>query len=435
MLLEKNWIKEYCLEKVRKQWLSADASFPDFLTAIPEEKKAENEQYVQSVFTAFEKLVQGYTRIPVKQSRWRRKLSSLINEILYQENVIGIHNSLNAEGISAFYEELKEFLRHVRLFAPELSLEDIGQALRNYIVYAMFKVIHQSSEGFSLAGFGYSMLYPFTDNYIDSTSYTEKEKAEYNNIIRAQIEGREVHPKTVHQQKTVDLLRAIESEYPRTKDSFAYLLLLMMLEAQENSIRAQHRNTLLTPEERLDISLYKGGVSVLIDRFFVRKELNEEELILYLGFGFFLQLADDLQDIRTDSEQGHQTILTVDLSPAQEESIVNKMLNFVHNTLGVFRAENDVFKNFVLANCYQLIFTSVVRSREFFSPEYLEQIEKCLPVKANYLEQIRKSFFVPKDSRLHERYLKILDQVIFERFGSKSKRRLKHSSHWLRKVT
>lgn len=415
MLLKKDRIKEYYLEEVRKKWLSAEASFPDFLTVIPDEAKAENERYIQSVFTEFQKLVQSYSCLPFRQVRWRKRMQSLIHDLLSQENVIGIHNALDSDGLTAFYEEMKDFLRHVRRFAPELSLEDIGQALRNYIVYAMFKVIHQSSEGFSLAGFGYSMLYPFTDNYIDSKSHTTQEKAEYNDIIRAQIEGRKVVTKTVHQKKTCDLLRAIESEYPRDEDNSAYLLLLMMLEAQENSIRQQHRKTLLTPEERLDISLYKGGISVLIDRFFVRKGLNDEELILYLGFGFFLQLADDLQDIKIDSEQGYQTILTVDLSPVQEERIVNRMLNFVHNTLGVFRAENNLFKNFVLDNCYQLILTSVVRSREFFSPQYLQQIEQYLPVKMNYLEQVREGFFVPKHSKLHKRYLKILDQVISDR--------------------
>lgn len=413
MLLDKEKIKEYYLGEVKKQWLTASDAFPNFLSVITEDKKEENEQYVQDILTGFQKHVKSYSRLPFKQKRWKRNILTMINDILFHETVLGIHQSMNTEELNAFQEELMEFLRRVRRFAPELSLDEIGQALRNYIVYAMFKVIHRSDVGFSMAGFGYSMLYPFTDNYIDSKSNSSEEKAEYNKIIHDKIEGKEIRTRTVYQRKTCDLLQAIESEYPRNLDSSAYLLLLMMLEAQENSIRQQQSAVLLTPEERLDISLYKGGISVLIDRFFVHKELTEEELILYLGLGFFLQLADDLQDIKSDSEQGYQTILTVDLSHGQEEKIINKMLHFVHNTMGSFQAENDLFKNFVLINCYQLIYTSLIGSKEFFSQEYLNKIEALLPIKYGYLENVKQGFFVPTGSKLHKRYMRILDEIIF----------------------
>jgi hypothetical protein len=278
----------------------------------------------------------------------------------------------------------------------------------------MFKVIHGVKTGFSMAGFGYSMLYPFTDNYIDSKAFSPEEKAEYNKIIRDKIEGRSVHPRTKHQKKTCELLQAIESEYPRSTGTSAFLLLFMMLEAQEKSIYQQHSKVFLTEEERLDISLYKGGVSVLIDRFFVGKELNDDELILYLGLGYFLQLADDLQDIKDDSRQSYQTILTLDLSPSQEEKSVNKLLNFVHDIMGSYQAENDTFKNFVLANCYQLIHTSIIGSKEFFSQKYLDRIEKYLPIKYPFYEEVKKSFFAGEDRRKHDRYLKVLDEVIFD---------------------
>jgi hypothetical protein len=414
MLLEKDKLKEYYLGKVKEKWLSASDEFPVFLSEISEDTKDTNKQYIQTIFNDFQTQVKGYSRLPFRHKRWKLKMLTLINSVLFQETVIGIHKALDLKELEDFQEELKEFLRHVRKFAPELTLDEVGQALRNYIVYAMFKQIHRSGTGFSMAGFGYSMLYPFTDNYIDCKDVTSEEKAEYNRIIQDKIEGRPVHPRTTHQKKTCDLLQAIESEYPRNTETSAFLLLSMMLEAQENSISQQQRGLQLTYEERLDISLYKGGVSVLIDRFFVRKDLNEEELILYLSLGFFLQLADDLQDIKTDSEQSYQTILTLDLSPEKEEKVINKLLNFVHDTMGSFQAENDTFKNFVLENCYQLIYTSLIGSKEFFSREYVDKIENYLPVKYLYYEEVKSGFFATKGSKKHDRYIKILDGVIFD---------------------
>jgi hypothetical protein len=257
------------------------------------------------------------------------------------------------------------------------------------------------------------MLYPFTDNYIDSTAISSQDKAEYNQMIRDKIAGKEVHPNSEHQIKTCELLQDIEDEYPREQDTAVFTLLHMMLQAQEESLRQQHRHTILTPGERLEVSLFKGGISVLIDRYLVRKELTKEELIFYLGMGFFLQLADDLQDIGSDSEQGYQTLLTLDLSTKKEEEAVNKLIHFIHNIMEAYHAENDTFKDFVRSNCYQLIFTSLAGSKKFFSVEYAGQIEKYLPVTYDFLEEWRSSFIINKDEKTQAQYMQLLDHIIF----------------------
>jgi hypothetical protein len=407
-------IKDKYLARVKEEWLSASNHFPEFLSEISEETKRSNERYLQRVSEEFQRLVKGFPHLPFRRKRWKRKMLNMIHEVLFRETVIGIHRSMDQEELDLLQEELKEFLRHVRSFAPELSFEDIGQAIRNYIVYAMFKEINRRNSGFSMAGFGYSMLYPFTDNYIDSKTYSPEEKAEYNRLIHDKLEGKDVCPKDVYQKKTCELLQAIESNYCREKDSSVFALLLMMLEAQENSIRQQHRDILLSEDERLDISLYKGGVSVLIDRVLTNKELTEEDMYFYLGLGFFLQLADDLQDIGIDSRQGHQTLLTLDLSPAKEEMLANKLLHFIHNITTAYQAENEVFKDFVLANCYQLIYTSIIGSKEFFPKEYLDLIERFLPVCVSSYENVKGNLITDKDSRLQDKYMKMLDDIIFE---------------------
>jgi hypothetical protein len=409
MLLEKNTVKEYYLHEIKKKWIAASDQYPEFLMEFSKETKTKNEQYIQTVTDDFKKQLNRFSRLPIRHRKWKRRTLDILTDILYSETIIGLHDSMDQKTIDAFYKEVQEFLRHVRKFAPELSFEEVGQGLRNYIVYAMFKEISQMQSGFNLAGFGYSMLYPFTDNFIDNINNSALDKLEYNQIIRDKIQGKEVHPKSIHQQKTCDLLQAIEAEYPRDIDTTVFTLLLMMLEAQEDSIRQQNKGIPLTAEERLDISLYKGGISVLIDRFLVKKEIAEEELIFYLGLGFFLQLADDLQDIKEDSEQGYQTIFTIDLHPEQEEKIVNKMIHFVYQIMNTYQSENDTFKNFILANCYQLINTSMAGSKEFFSKDYLDRSEKYLPVTYPFLENFKKNLNANKNLNVQEKYMKLLD--------------------------
>jgi len=412
MLLDRNQIKGPCTDAVRNTWLAAPDSFPDFLTEISAEDKGRNEQYIQTVSDRFQKQVKSFPVNPAGRGKWKKKMAGLLEDTLCEETIIGVHRAMDRQAISVFTEELKDFLRHERAFAPELQIEDIGQAIRNYIVYAMFVEIHRAAPCFNPACFGYSMLYPITDNYIDSRDYSDEEKTEYNRLIRDRIEGREVRPASPHQQKTCELLSAIESEYPRDKDDSVYMLLLMMLDAQAESLRQQDSDAVLTAAERLDISIFKGGTSVLIDRFFVKKEMTEEDLLYYFAFGLFLQLADDLQDIAEDGAKGHQTIFTIDTDNRQEEKIVNKLLHFVHRISSDYQTDNEVFKDFVLSNCYRLVFSSVVRSREFFSETYLDTIERYLSVSGSFLRKIGRNQIENADVRTQEKYLKILDEMI-----------------------
>lgn len=393
-------------------WLSASDQFPDFLEEIPNNIKVQNEAYLRSITEAVNRQMNHIPRLPFRRKSWKKKTYRLIQNFLYKETVIGIHHSMEAKDMDAFYEELMEFLRKSREFSPELPFEELGQAIRNYIVYAMFKVIHRVDTGFSSAGFGYSMLYPFTDNYIDNTSHSPQEKQEYNQFIRDTLNGKKVQPATEHHRKTYELLKAIEADYPRTQEASIYTLLLVMLEAQEESIRQQRKGTPLTYRERLSISLLKGGVSVLVDRFLINKALTEADYIFYLGFGFFLQLADDLQDIGEDRLKGYQTLFTVNTTPSEEEKLVNKLLHFLKEIMETFSAENDRFQDLIFFSSYQLIYSSLIGSKEFFTEAYRKKIEQCLPVTVTYLEAAKANMGSPMDRISQDKHRKVLKLLI-----------------------
>lgn len=404
--------REQYLNIIKAEWQKTENGYPTFIAAVSKEKKSENEKYLQSVINAFHLQLKGFHRIPVGRRKWKQKTLALLEKVLAEEEIIGLHTSMDSQAINFLVQELLEFLREVRHFAPDMNFESIGQALRNYIVYAMFKEIHQTNSGFHRAAFGYSMLYPFTDNYIDSGKCTLQDKLSYNQIIRDKIKSNPVQPNSIHQSKTCDLLEAIAAGYTDTAYSFLSRLLLMMLEAQETSIRQQNKELPLTYPDRLDISAYKGGISVLIDRFFVDKEINEEDLLFYLSFGFFLQLADDLQDIGEDSRNGHSTLFTIDLNKEQVENTVNQLLHFVHKLINGYSQVNDRFMKFILAACYQLIFISAIQSREFFSPKYINKLEEQLPVALLSIESMLDNRIEHADNKLQRKYMKLLDALI-----------------------
>lgn len=403
-------MKTVYFQEVKKCWLEADTALPEFLQKISYDQKQQNEGYLQSISDNFHEQFNNFSRLSARgKKKAKKKLLLMIRDVLLEETIIGIHKVMNEQTLDAYQEELMEFLRQTRAFAPTLPFEGIGQAIRNYIVYIIFNELNQGKPGFNTACFGYSMLYPFTDNYLDSETYSPQEKQDYNQLIRDKLESKEVYPTSYHQHKTCDLLSKIEKAYPRDQDATIFTLLLTMLDAQEISLR-QHSD--LTPDEILDISIYKGGISVLIDRYFVQKEITEQDLLYYLGFGLFLQLADDLQDIKEDSEKKRLTLFSADLNCKSAEQLVNKMLHFLFQITSSYASANEPFKQFILSNCYQLVYSSIAGSKEFFSQAYLDKLEWFIPVTLPFLEKAYHNRLDKIDMLSQERYLKILDELL-----------------------
>ena len=145
--------------------------------------------------------------------------------------------------------------------------------------------------------------------------------------------------------------------------------------------------------------------------------MTDADLRFYFGFGFFLQLADDLQDIKPDSvmanhAMANQTLFTGDFHSGQEERTVNKMFHFIHRLTSEYKAENEPFKEFILRNCYLLICSSTFQSREFFSKEYMDRLQSYFPVSYPFFESLRRNQPESKNSKMQDSYLKLMDVLI-----------------------
>lgn len=421
MQINQDIMKSKYLNHIYQQWHISSTHFPDFLTEITLDEKINHEVFVDSALNDFKAHFHSFSqRIPFGRKNWRIKTLSLVHNVLATENIIGIHSVLKDEDLQRIQNEIGEFLSKAREFAKELTFSDIGQAARNYMVYMMFKEMNHINTGFSEACFGYSMLYPFTDNYIDNTNLSSAEKVTYNNIIREKIKGEPVNTESSHERKTCKLLDFIDANYNRITDNSIHTLLLMMLEAQEISMTQQKKNN-LSEADRLHISIYKGGISVLIDRYLINMALTEEDIIFYLSFGFFLQLADDLLDISEDIKSGSQTIFTLDTSREHLENLINKLFNYVHCLFNNYKSRNEKFKNFILSNCYLLILYGVSENRDSLSPTYLKVLEHYFPVRFMFLENIKNSLKQLNYAESQDTYMKILDEILIYYANPKGK--------------
>ena len=438
MIFQKEYITAVLMPQIRELWQSSESTFPAFLPEVcPAEKKA-NEDWITEQTEHIQRHLKSFPsrrplpfshkkekgQLTLRQQAWMQDMEGLFHTLLLTEPVLGIRNALPPHTLDAFQDKMKLFLRKVRSFAPEMKPEDMGQAIRNYMVYAIFREQNSLSQECPSSIFGYSMLYPFTDNFLDDPAHTAEEKKHYNLLIHHKISGQPVTPLSLHEEKTAMLLDAIAESYPGPEAEAAYGAdsdadirqgLLLMLEAQEISQKQTDPSLLLSERNILDISIYKGGLSVLIDRYFINHRITEEDILFYFGFGFLLQLSDDLQDIAQDQESGSRTLLSCCKNREETEAAVNRLFHYTDRLFGFSPSPRPAFRDFLLLNCYQLILSSAAGSGNFFNTGYLEKLERAFPVSFSYLnrmkDKIPASFTAGKPAE-EERMMDMLDAFL-----------------------
>jgi hypothetical protein len=395
MYIYREHIAEKYLNDLIPLWLSAPVDFPGFMDAVQADVKARNVEFIENINSIvsdhFNKIYSKRVRwFSFFRKRWADKMEALTGQFLRDEPILGICKHLSPETIAAVNSGIKEFLASARHFAPEMSFANLGQAVRNYLVYSMFLELSNKKQLYTSAIFGYSMLYPMTDNYIDG-GRSDEEKRAYNNMIRDKLNGMPVSPDSAHKRQTCELIDCIEFVHPRSKDAGIYELLSLMLEAQHESLVQQDKQYTLSVDRVLEISLNKGGLSVLIDRWLVDPCITDAELCFYLGYGLILQLVDDLQDISSDLREGSQTLFTLAPGPGALEGLVNQLLNFTDKLFSGHTLPNKEFQVFLRISTILLILMSAGMSRECFRADYIRTLEDHFPLPFPFLTRYTKN--------------------------------------------
>ena len=303
------------IKEIRETWENQPGTFPFFLEENPAlfskvglEQKKENEALVQEFSQRIKRKMQQKPKKKEQQKRWEQELEADFMDFMGREKIICLSQWMSQELLLDCKEETKHFLDRVRGFDETLGDEQIWQTLRNYFIYIMIVEMQGEKQNADDPILAYSLLYPYTDNYIDDEHILREEKERYNRMIALKLNGEAVFPQTVLEERTCRLLDMILNAYDGTARDRVAETLLRLLKAQNRSIEQQKSEA--SKEQILEISISKGSASVLADYLFATDDWNEYEERFYLKFGFLLQLVDDLQDIEEDKKTGSRTLMT-----------------------------------------------------------------------------------------------------------------------------
>ena len=137
---------------------------------------------------------------------------------------------------SGMIAAVREFGRMARQFAPAISAEDIYQAGRNVMTAVFIQLLMGLPVEVTPAIFGYSMLYPYTDNYLDDTQISNQTKAAFNQRFESRLKGESIVPANRYEEDICRLVVMIEGQWDRAQFPLVYASLLAIHSAQVRSL-------------------------------------------------------------------------------------------------------------------------------------------------------------------------------------------------------
>lgn len=362
-------------------WEKIEDTFPADLDIYDDDNRKNGDKKLESCTNGIIKLIRDYSPAygPEEDEKWGTALKKIVYR--FGTEVAGFTDSnMRMLLVNGFCEPTYEFIRSSREFDAGIKINDLLQALRNVWIMNCFQKLMDIKPEITPSILAYSLLYPYTDNYIDDNTISLSQKNKLNERFKRRLAGEPLDAANKHESKLYKLVGMIEKQYDRNAFPEVYECLLAIQAAQSRSLFQQKGSKSEGARGILDISMEKGGSSVLADACLIRGRLSEEEKAFSFGFGILLQLVDDLQDATSDRRRGHWTLFASDMSKAQTEANLNKLINFTGHMLKGVKCFNskdsDETTELIRKGITLLILTAAACNEEMFGREYISALEK-----------------------------------------------------------
>ncbi len=183
-----------------------------------------------------------------------------------------------------FKDVSKDFFYKAREFGPELTPENIYQGLRNVWIMNGIQLMMKFPIQISPSVFAYSMIYPYSDNFLDDPLKSPKEKTEFSERFNRRLHGENVIPENETESQLFKLVAMFEMQYERIQFPGVYESLYAIQQGQTNSLKML-KTERLSDLDILQICFEKGGASVLADGYLVAGKLTREQEQALFGYG------------------------------------------------------------------------------------------------------------------------------------------------------
>ena len=378
----------------KKLWWSCEPSLPDLGRVYSlQEKKARE----ASLGNSLDRLGQELHRISISHElpdrpALQERLLPLAGNIL--KTSFGLeYRHVAALTSYGFAEAVEEFVRQARRFDPELSAADIYQAGRNAWSMNLMQYLLGLRVEVTPAVLAYSLLYPYSDNYLDDPTIPAKEKAAFSRAFGQRLQGLPVMPANPVEQKIFELVGMIEGQFDRQFYPEVYASLMTIFQAQAASLQLQLPHGSPYEVDVLGLTFAKGGASVLADGYLVAGSLTPAQQEFSFYYGAFTQLMDDLEDVQQDRRAGIMTVFSQTSGHWPLDAVTSRLMVFGNGLLdamGHFNVDGLETLEEVMRKCITpLLIDSASQIGQLYSRGYLAELERHSPYRFAQLKKVR----------------------------------------------
>uniref|UniRef100_UPI00321688C1 hypothetical protein n=1 Tax=uncultured Draconibacterium sp. TaxID=1573823 RepID=UPI00321688C1 len=403
-------VQEY-IQHFIKIWENSPSHLPSFSKVYSKEEQWEREtnyEYFQQKIKELQK------RKKVQQFRKDPGQSFFPMFKAFLETVFDFEKDhLKVILSDEFKDVSKDFFYKARDFGPELKPENIYQGMRNVWIMNGVQLMADVPVKITPSVFAYSMIYPYSDNFLDNPEISKEEKQLFSERFNRHLHGEEITAENFTEQQLFKLVEMFEEEFPRGDYGEVYESLYAIQKGQTDSLKMMKQNG-LTDEDIRCICFEKGGASVLADGYLVAGKLTRQQEQALFGYGVYLQLLDDIQDVKEDSQAYTKTMFSC-LPKNDLGAFVNKTIHFGRVALDEMRCfsgvKNDDFLDLMNRSIETMIIESVGLNHSWFQEDYLAELEKHSPL---HFEFVRKKRTQSKSQRfaLFQKYFDTAKVVV-----------------------
>lgn len=375
------------LDSALAAWQDCPAGPPRFSRSFSPAEQAGREAELERFLDALQAELQRPPRNrPERQASHQRVTAAFVR---FGQTAIDLserHLSLLLQ--NGFSSIGTEMARQARRFSPEITTADVLQASRNAWTACGLQVLLGRPMRLTPAIFAYSMLYPYTDNYLDDPRTPREGKAGFNLRFGQRLGGQPVAAANEREAAIWRLVEMIEGQYPRAEWPEVFESLLAIHRAQENSLR------LLRGAGKVDVlplAFDKGGTSVLADAYLAAGSVAPASAQAIFDWGVLLQLADDLQDVQQDRADGVLTVFSQAAGREPLDGLVNRTLHFAARVTrglgGIGSADGRPLQELIARSGASLLIRAAGDASALFTPEYIAELERHSPFRFAVLKR------------------------------------------------
>lgn len=381
-------------------WWSCGSELPAFNQTRTISQQLENERCLDEALKSMSNAISTAPQTLAEKKALQQNLMGILSALAMK--LFSLQSShMDFIQNKGFLSAIQEFAQKARQFDAQISDEDIYQAGRNVSTANLIQVLLGLPIAVTPSIFAYSMLYPYTDNYLDDPTVSTSAKIAFNQRFRQRINGEAVSPANAAEERIFTLIGMVESEWQRDAYPQVYESLLAIHRAQAHSLDLVKANGAPFDDDILGISFEKGGTSVLADGYLVAGQLTVDQARILFGFGSFTQLMDDLEDLKMDLKEQRASLFSMTASHWKVDALACRYFHYgrkvTHDLTAFNTADAAMIAELMTAFLDPMLLDGAGKSAEFFSKRCLKTLEQHMPIRFAALKKRRQKLGQQKE--------------------------------------